>query len=127
VKLFHSSAVKLLTAAAAILFLQNSRALAGDQDFELHNKTGVEINEVYVSPHSSDNWEEDVLGKDTLAPDDSVEIKFSPKEDADYWDIKVTDGQGGSITWENLKLTEITDVFLYYKNGKATAETKNGD
>src|ERR1044071_5356635 len=41
-------------------------ARAGKQDFVLHNETGVEIHEVYVSPVTADDWEEDVLGKDPL-------------------------------------------------------------
>ncbi len=101
--------------------------MAGDQDFTLVNKTGVEIHGVFVSPHSADEWEEDILGKDTLPDGESVEISFSPKEKADQWDLKVTDSDDNSIIWESLTLTEITDVILHYKNGKATAETKNGD
>lgn len=93
----------------------------------MHNKTGVEIHEVYVSAHSTDEWEEDILGKDTLPTGEEVDIKFSPKEKSDLWDIKVVDGSGNSIVWESLKLTEITDVILYYKDGEATAVTKNGD
>lgn len=122
-----SRAAKLFIGAAAAILLHGSIALAGDQDFTLVNKTGVEIHQVFVSPHSSDDWEEDILGKDTLPDGESVEISFSPKEKADSWDLKVTDASDNSIVWENLTLTEITDVILHYKNGKATAETKNGN
>jgi len=122
-----SRAAKLFIGAAAAILLHGSIALAGDQDFTLVNKTGVEIHQVFVSAHSSDEWEEDILGKDTLPDGESVEISFSPKEKADSWDLKVTDASDNSIIWENLSLTEITDVILHYKNGKATAETKNGN
>lgn len=37
------------------------------------------------------------------------------------------DGSGNSIVWENLKLTEITDVILHYEDGEAAAEIKNGE
>lgn len=115
-----------LTVAALAVFTQVSTVRAGDQDFTVHNKTGVEIHELYVSPHSTNDWEEDVLGKDKLPDGEELDITFSPKEQADEWDLKVVDGQGNSITWENLKLTEITDVTLYYKDGEATAVTQNG-
>ena len=50
--------------------------LAGDQDFTFVNHTGVEIHKLYTSPHSSDEWEEDVLGEDTLDDGESLEIRF---------------------------------------------------
>ena len=111
------AALSLLLASAALAF-------QGKQDFTLINKTGVEIHELYVSPHSTEAWEEDVLGTDTLPSGKSVGIKFSPKEKAKLWDLKVVDGEGNSIEWERLNLLEISEVTLYYKDGKAWAETK---
>jgi len=122
--------LSLKTAGAALLsllLLTISPAFAGDQDFTLHNRTGVEIHELYVSPHSADNWEEDILGKDTLATDDDLEIKFSPKENAELWDLKIVDGKGNPVVFEKLKLTEITDVTLKIEDGDPVAYTKNGD
>ena len=114
-----------LAAACALSALLAASAFAqGKQDFTLHNDTGVEINELYVSPHSSDDWEEDILGQDTLASGESVDIHFSRKEKAKLWDMKVVDKQGNSITWENLNLLEISEVTLHYKNGKAWADLK---
>jgi hypothetical protein len=116
---------KALAAACALsLLLAVSVFAQGKQDFTLHNQTGVEIHELYVSPHSSDDWEEDVLGKDTLPSGESVEITFSPKEKAKLWDLKVVDGKGNSIVWESLNLLEISEVTLHYKDGKAWADLK---
>jgi len=116
---------RALAALCALSLLLASAAFAqGKQDFTLHNATGVEIHELYVSPHSSDDWEEDVLGQDTLADGDSVDITFSRKERAKLWDLKVVDSKGNSITWENLNLLEISEVTLHYKNGKAWADLK---
>ncbi len=118
--------MKVAAGAAALSLLLASTALAfqGQQDFTVVNKTGVEIHELYVSPHSADDWQEDVLGKDTLPAGESVEIKFSPKEKAKLWDLKVVDGKGNSIEWASLNLLEISEVTLFYKDGKAWAETK---
>jgi hypothetical protein len=96
----------------------------GKQDFTLHNKTGVEIHNLHVSPHDQDDWGEDILGRDTLPDDESVEITFSPKEKAAMWDLRVADSKGNSIEWENLNLMEISEVTLHYEGGKATAEVK---
>lgn len=97
---------------------------AGKQDFKLINQTGVEIQNLFVSPSDKDDWEEDVLGRDTLPNGESVDITFSPKEKAALWDIKVTDKEGNALIWENLNLMEISEVTLRYANGKGTAEVK---
>jgi hypothetical protein len=94
------------------------------QDFTLVNDTGVEIHKVYISPHDSNDWEEDILGKDTLPSGQSVDIKFHRNEKAANWDLRVEDSKGNAIEWENLNLLEISKVTLHYKDGKATAETE---
>ena len=106
--LYFSAAVTEVSAQAA-------------QDFMLVNKTGVEINALYVTPHNADDWGEDILGVGTLAADDSVDISFSRKEKAKLWDLRVEDADGEFIEWESLNLLTISKVTLYYKNGKATA------
>ena len=97
---------------------------AANQDFTLVNKTGVEIHALHVSPHNSDDWEEDVLGKDTLPDGETVDIKFGRDEKAAMWDLRVEDKSGNHIEWENLNLLEISKVTLHYKDGKATAQTE---
>lgn len=117
--------IQRLIAVVAVSFLVTSIALAqGKQDFTLHNKTGVEIHELFVSPHDVNEWEEDILGKDTLPDGESLEINFSRKETAKLWDLKIVDSKGNSIEWENLNLLEISEITLHYKDGKATAEVK---
>lgn len=106
--LYFSAAVTVVSAQAA-------------QDFLLVNKTGVEINALYITPHNADDWGEDILGIGTLAADDSVDISFSRKEKAKLWDLRVEDADGEFIEWESLNLLTISKVTLYYKNGKATA------
>ena len=93
----------------------------GRQDFLLVNKTGVEIYALYVTPHSAKNWGDDILGADTLAAGGSLEIYFSPREKAKYWDLRIEDEDGNYIEWDKLNLLEISKVTLYYKNGKASA------
>jgi hypothetical protein len=99
-------------------------ARAGKQDFVLHNATGVEIHGVYVSPVTTDEWEEDVLGKDTLPDGESVKITFDDRDKHAHWDLKVVDGKGNSIEWHDLNLVEISEVTLHYKEGKAWADVK---
>lgn len=99
-------------------------AMAGQQDFVLVNDTGVEIHQVFVSPHSTESWEEDIMGEGTLPDGESVEISFSPKEDAAMWDLMVTDSEGTSITWVNLNLLQISKLTLHFADGKAWADAE---
>ncbi|HEY0006012.1 MAG TPA: hypothetical protein VGB17_14620 [Pyrinomonadaceae bacterium] len=117
--------MKALVALFALSMLLVPTAFAqGRQDFTLVNATGVEINAVYVSPHSVNDWEEDILGQDTLANGDSVDITFSRKERAAKWDLRIEDKDGNAIEWENLNLLEISKLTLHYKNGKAWADVE---
>jgi ABC-type transport system substrate-binding protein len=95
-----------------------------NQDFTLVNKTGVEIDKVFISPHDVDSWQEDILGQDTLPDGQSVDIKFNRSEKAPKWDLRIEDSKGNAIEWENLNLLEISKVTLFYKDGKGTAEVE---
>jgi len=114
----------LCLAAITFIAITTSVAFAGAQDFTVVNKTGVEIHKLFVAPHSSDEWGEDILGKDTLADGESLDITFSKADKAAHWDLKIEDEKGNSITWESLNLLEISKVTLHYKDGKAWADVE---
>ena len=121
---FSKFKVALALGVIAIFLTATAFARVGKQDFILHNQTGVEIHEVYVSPVSTDDWEEDVLGKDTLPSGESVKVTFNDREKHVHWDLKVADSKGNSIEWHDLNLIEIDEVTLHYKDGKAWADVK---
>lgn len=96
---------------------------AGAQDFTLVNKTGFTIASLYISPADADNWGEDILGRDTLPTDNSVNIHFNRQEKAALWDLRVEDADGDSYTWENFNLLKISAITIFYSKEKgATAE-----
>lgn len=114
------------TPAASPAAANSNTSSAAAQDFTLVNQTGVEIDKVFISPSDKDDWEEDVLGKDTLPSGQSVEIKFEREETAANWDLKIEDKEGNGITWENLDLLKISKLTLHYDkaSGKATADAE---
>jgi hypothetical protein len=117
-----------IVALCALTCSLATAALAyGKQDFTLHNETGKVVTELYVSPHDTEEWEEDVLGDDVLGDEEEVEITFNRAEDAAAWDMKVVFDDGKSSVWTKLKLKELTDITISYKNGKPWATWKNGD
>lgn len=114
----------LALCCSTLLLLTQHSLFAGDQDFTLVNKTGVEIHNLHLSASDENEWGDDVLGKDTLGDGESVKITFHPKEDAEKWDLRVADKSGNAITWEDLNLLKISKVTLHYADGKATAEVE---
>lgn len=123
-EIISKSRVVIMLGVIAMCLAAAAFARGGKQDFVVHNATGVEIHELYVSPHSAGEWGEDVLGRDTLPAGESVKITFNDLEKTVKWDLKVADGNKHSIEWANLDLTKITEVTLHYKEGKAWADVK---
>ena len=119
-----------ITALAAFCFLALSLGPAtafaeSNLDFTLVNDTGWVIKHVFVSPTKADDWQEDILGQDTLPNGKSVEIKFHrAAEKTTKWDIKIVFDDGEYRYWTNLDLSTISEVTLHYKDDHATATWK---
>ncbi len=113
--------VVLFVVGAFCLSATTEARAQGAQDFTVVNKTGVEINALYVTPHDAQDWGEDILGADTLPVNQELDITFAPKERAKLWDLRIEDEDGSFIEWDSLNLLTISKVTLYYRNGKATA------
>ena len=99
-------------------------AEAGDLDFTLHNATGKVLDQVYIGPTTSEEWGDDVMGKDVVGDGESVLIKFHPKATAKHWDLKIVFDDGKSTVWTNFDLTTIDDITISYKDGKPWATWK---
>lgn len=93
-------------------------------DFTLVNKTGLTIMEVYLSPTTSDEWEEDVLGDDVLKNGGKVDIKFSSTETECNWDLKIVDEDDDDVEWTKLNLCTANEITLMYEGKKPTAIIK---
>jgi hypothetical protein len=123
-RLVSKTKIFIALGVVAMIVTANAVARSGKQDFVLQNSTGVEIHELYVSPTAADDWEEDILGVDTLPTGESVKVTFDDREKNSKWDLKVVDSKGNSIEWRELNLIEISKVTLHYKDGKAWADVE---
>ncbi len=110
----------------AAFAVQTGSAQAGQQDFTLNNRTGYQIDEVYVSRTSSRNWGGDVMGSDALEDGRAVNITFTAPGSVCRWDMKVKYSDGDEATWNNLNLCDITKVTLFWdrKNETTRAVTE---
>lgn len=97
---------------------QPNPSYAGNQDFTLVNRTGYQINEVYVSRSSAHHWGQDVMGRDTLLDSFWLKITITAPEHACRWDLKVKYRDGGEAVWNNLNLCSINKVSLYWDRAR---------
>ena len=101
--------------AAALAFAAPAGAQEAKQDFRLVNKTGYELKALYVSPSKSDDWEEDVLGQDTLSDGQAVNVHFSPKTKTCKFDLKVTySDDDSSAVWHDIDLCAVEKITIKY-------------
>lgn len=110
----------LLFAALACLAIA-ATAFAGTQDFKLINQTGGEIYRIFVSETANDDWEEDILGQNTLPNGDRLDVSFYGRK-ACLWDIMVMDEYENSVTWTGINLCEVSVVVLRCDDSECWAE-----
>ncbi len=99
-------------------------AMAADQDFRIVNRTGYQIDEVYVGASSSRSWGKDLMGKDALSDGESVNITFPNRTTACKFDIMVKYNDGDDATWNGVNLCQVSKVTLYWRNGTTRAVTE---
>jgi hypothetical protein len=100
---------------AITLATVSSVSLAGQQDFTLVNKTGYELDQVYVSPASAKNWHEDVMGQETIADGQSAKITFSPENEICKYDLKVVYTIDKSeVVWSDIDLCKEEKITIHW-------------
>jgi opacity protein-like surface antigen len=102
-RFFMFAKLKLL-AAAALLVLASTAAVAADYYVDITNKTGYTIMYMYVSPAKSDSWEEDVLGDDVLATGKTQRVNLNGYK-SPMFDIRLVDEDGDKYTFWNVDVS----------------------
>lgn len=117
----------IFAAAAAAAMLLPAAAQAQDQrNFQLTNGTGRTISELYISPTNVNDWEEDVLGVDTLPEMGETVINFVDTVDECVYDIKIVHDDGDAAIWTGINLCENNGVSVQYQDdGTPIAQVTN--
>ena len=96
-----------------LISLNANVALADQRDFNLINDSEVTINELYISTVRSEDWEEDVLGSETLGKGESRQVTFSRGVAGTcVYDIKVITENKEEIERRNINLCEANGVIF---------------
>ncbi|WP_245965255.1 hypothetical protein [Paenirhodobacter hankyongi] len=85
-------------AGLVLLTLSAGASFALDRKLTVYNKSGYTITEFYGSNSGSNNWEEDILGKDVLPPGGSVTIDFNDGTGYCMFDFLVKFEDGDEMT-----------------------------
>jgi hypothetical protein len=100
---------------------------AADQDFRVVNKTGYQIDSVFLSRPNDNEWGSDVMGQEALADGESANVTFSKGTQACKWDMKVVyHDDDSTAVWKALDLCSISKVSLFWnsKSQVTTAKTE---
>jgi hypothetical protein len=103
------------TMIATPLFAPALFAQEAKQDFRLVNRTGYELNAVFVSPSQSNAWGDDILGQATLDDAAGVNIKFHAAAKTCKWDLKVVYSvDSTSAVWQDIDLCSVEKITIKY-------------
>ena len=93
---------KISLIAALILSLAISTVAFAARSATLINRTGRDIEAIYVSPVAEDEWER-YYGDDDFEDGDSIRIYVSSSER--FWDIRCRYTNGRTETWYGVELS----------------------
>ena len=101
----------VLTLAIASIAFAGRR---GSQDFVLENGTGRVITEIYLSPTRSNEWiyQDELAKNQVLYPGQELFLGFDPRDNVQYWDIKVVYEDGTYEYWYTLDLFRIYHITI---------------
>jgi hypothetical protein len=111
-----------LTLLATAALAPSLTLAQGKQDFTLVNRTGYQIDEVYVGPVNQSHWGQDVMGKDAIANGDTADITFNGGSNACKWDIKVVYNDGDESEFRGVNLCNVSKVTLFWN--RSAGETR---
>lgn len=114
------------TAAFALTLFAGSVSIANacNKDFTIYNKSDHTIKGFYASPHNTTDWEENILGDDTLSPGEHMNIDMSDdKRNLKNYDVLARFSNGDKVTGANLNVCAADKVYIY--NGEVRFTTPN--
>ncbi len=100
----------LAALAAASLAIVSDAYSQAQQNFTLINRSGQQIDEVYVSATSQNQWGRDILGDGVMPSGTRRNITFPQRTRACSFDLKVVFRGGEPTEARNLDLCTISNV-----------------
>lgn len=103
--------MKKIFFAVVLMIAFGFSSFAQQQNFTLVNGCDFIITHVYITPTQANEWGEDVLTVDVLAPDEECDISFTGYSECG-WDIQAYAEDGSYATWTNIDLCQYYVITL---------------
>lgn len=87
-----------LVSAVSFALACAAPAVAEDLQFDLINNSDYTIVQFFTSPSNMDDWREDVLGAEVVAPGESGTVTVTDGSDQCAYDIRVVLDDGSEIS-----------------------------
>jgi hypothetical protein len=121
----HVAIVALSLSLTSAMVLAQGSPLGGpsdpltrvQQNFALINRTGHQINELYVSPPASASWGRDILGEDVIPTGTRRNITLPQGIRLCIFDVRVVYADGTSGEVRGVNLCEVSNVTLTWNGG----------
>lgn len=106
--------IALLAAASLFAMGVPSTASAANRHVDIVNDTGRTMEEFYASATDADDWEEDILGRDTLAQGEVFDVDIDDGSGACKFDFKAVFTDGTSHVMRGVNVCTISR-FTYHR------------
>jgi len=106
-----NKAIAFLAAVAVSVAIPGSAGAASDgknRHVKVENLSSLTLRELYASPVTSDNWEEDLLGQRTLAPGESIDANIDNGTNECYYDLKAVMSNEKVVEQRNINVCAVT-------------------
>lgn len=118
---FTAMRALFLAAFAALSLMASGDARAqSQQDFQLVNRTGYTIDEVYVSAASQNSWGDDLMGDDSLENGQALNVRFPGGSNECLFDIKVVYDDQETAEFRGVNLCQVSRVTIFYNRSAGT-------
>lgn len=94
-----------IAVAGALILAQT--ASAADRKVNIVNKTGETLTEFYASVQSTNDWEEDILGDDTVDDGDTFEANIDDGSGKCVYDFKGVFENGGEVIKKGVNVCKV--------------------
>ncbi len=98
--------------AALVLVVLPSLAQAEDLKFKLTNNSSRAIQNFYTSPATTTDWQEDVLGEDTIASGQTDEITIADGSTQCVYDMRFVMDDNAEMIDKNIDLCKLGEYTL---------------
>ena len=96
----------------------NNPSLFFEGHYYFQNLTGQTLSEIRIAPAGTQNWEDNLLGEESLANGETWLQSLMLRDLGGTWDLRVKDANGGELLFTDLNLSDNRNFVLTIDGGQ---------